>query len=95
MRPLPIPQARRRLPPPFYALLALLAALALPAQAEEFLPVRAAYQASTSVEAGRVVVRLEIAPDYYLYRDKLGFEPATPGVTFGKASLPVGVDHED
>ncbi len=65
------------------------------AAAEDFLPVRSAYKVATSAEAGQLVVRFEIAPGYYLYRDRLGFESATPGVTLGPASLPVGLDHED
>jgi thiol:disulfide interchange protein DsbD len=87
--------ALRRLLPAASLLLPWLAALLLPAQADDFLPVRSAYQVETAVEAGRLVVRFRIAPDYYLYRDKLGFEALTPGVTFGPPSLPVGVDHED
>ena len=95
MRPNPTAQARPSLLSWIYPILALLAALSLPARAEDFLPVRSAYQVETAVEAGRLIVRFRIAPDYYLYRDKLGFEPATPGVSFGKPTLPVGVDHED
>jgi thiol:disulfide interchange protein DsbD len=87
--------ALRRLLRTCSLLLLWLAALALPAQADDFLPVRSAYQVETAVDAGRLVVRFRIAPDYYLYRDKLGFEPVTPGVTFGTPTLPVGVDHED
>jgi len=62
---------------------------------DDFLPVRSAYKVATSAEAGELVVRFEIAPGYYLYRDRLGFESATSGVTLGKPSLPVGLDHED
>ena len=73
-------------------LLSLLAALAR--RPTDFLPVRSAYKVDRG-RGGRLVVRFEIAPDYYLYRDQLGFEPATPGVTLGKPALPVGLDHED
>ncbi len=66
-----------------------------PAADEDFLPVRSAYKVTTAVESGRVVVRYEIAPDYYLYRDRLGFETVTPGVTLAAPTLPVGIDHED
>ncbi len=79
-------------------LLALLSAflpLAPALAADDFLPVRAAYKVSTAVEAGNLVVILTAAPGYYLYRDRLGFESATPGVTLGKPSLPAGLDHED
>jgi thiol:disulfide interchange protein DsbD len=95
MRPALTVPALRRLIPAGSLLLLWLAALVLPAQADDFLPVRSAYQVETAVEAGRLVVRFRIAPDYYLYRDKLGFEAVTPGVTFGPPSLPVGLDHED
>jgi len=63
--------------------------------ADEFLPARDAYRFATSVTGNELVVRYDIAPGYYLYRDRLGFESSTPGVTIGQASLPVGEDHED
>ena len=62
---------------------------------DDFLPVRSAYKVATSAAPDELVVRFDIAPGYYLYRDRLGFESATTGVTLGKASLPVGLDHED
>ena len=62
---------------------------------DDFLPVRSAYKVATSAAPDELIVRFDIAPGYYLYRDKLGFESATPGVTLGTASLPVGLDHED
>ncbi len=96
MPPTTILQARRGLHPWLYLLLPLLAALTLaPAQAQDFLPVRSAYKVAAVVEAGRLVLRFEVAPDYYLYRDKLAFAPTTPGVSFGRPALPVGLEHED
>jgi thiol:disulfide interchange protein DsbD len=62
---------------------------------DDFLPVRAAYKVATAVEAGNLVVSFTVAPGYYLYRDRLGFESATPGVTLGPPALPAGLDHED
>ena len=62
---------------------------------DDFLPVRSAYKVATSAAPDELVVRFDIAPGYYLYRDRLGFESATLGVTLGTASLPVGLDHED
>ena len=84
----------------FVRLLALLLpalTVALPAAAaeDEFLPVRSAFKVSLAAEPNVLVVDLEIAPGYYLYRDRLGFESATPGVTLGQPTLPVGLDHED
>ncbi len=80
-----------------FALLLPFLALTFPARAadEEFLPVRSAYKVVLSAAPDELVVRFDIADGYYLYRDRLGFESATPGVTLGEASLPVGLDHED
>ena len=73
------------------SLLAPAAALA----ADDFLPVRLAFKPAVVLQDGELTVRYSIAPGYYLYRDRLGFESATPGVTVGPAALPVGLDHED
>ena len=73
-----------------------LAGLGLPARADtEFLPAAAAYKPQVSIANGQLLVRYEVAPGYYLYRSKLGFESATPGVTLGAPAFPVGEDHED
>jgi thioredoxin:protein disulfide reductase len=70
--------------------------LAAPARAaDEFLPARSAYKFTVLVAEEQLVVRFDIAPGYYLYRDRLGFESSTPGVTVGPPSLPVGEDHQD
>ena len=79
-------------------LLAFAGLLALPAPAaaeDDFLPVKSAFKVAVEAEPGVLVVNFEVAPGYYLYRDRLGFETATPGVTLGQASLPVGLDHAD
>jgi len=74
----------------------LLGLAGAPARAEQdFLPARDAYRFTTSVAEDGLVVRYDIASGYYLYRDRLHFESATPGVTLGPPSLPVGEDHED
>jgi thiol:disulfide interchange protein DsbD len=63
--------------------------------ADDFLPVKQAFRPTATFEDGELTVRYAIAQGYYLYRDRLGFESATPGVTVGPAALPVGLDHED
>ena len=63
--------------------------------ADDFLPPTAAFKPETSIADGQLVVRYVVAPGYYLYRDRLGFESVTPGVTVGPPALPVGEDHED
>ncbi len=70
-------------------------ALARADAAEEFLPPQAAYKYTAKVAQGDLVVKFEIAPGYYLYKGRLGFESATPGVTIRPPDLPVGEDHED
>jgi len=77
------------------ALLSALLPLAPALAVDDFLPVREAYKVSTATEAGNLVVILTAAPGYYLYRDRLAFESATPGVTLGQPSMPAGLDHED
>ena len=65
-------------------------------QAEDtFLPPKEAYKYTVEATQGDVVVRIDIQPGYYLYRDRLGLESATPGVTIGVPDFPVGEDHED
>ena len=63
--------------------------------ADDFLPPNVAFKPTISLAEGMLVVTYEVAPDYYLYRDRLGFESATAGVTLGAPSFPVGEDHED
>lgn len=89
-----LPPVRRCLQQ-FCLVFLLLAALPAARAADQYLPVRSAYKVEITAESGGLAVRFDIAPDYYLYRDRIGFESATPGVTLGAASLPVGVDHED
>jgi thiol:disulfide interchange protein DsbD len=65
-------------------------------QAEDtFLPPKEAYKYTVEATQGDVVVHIDIQPGYYLYRDRLGLESATPGVTVGVPDFPVGEDHED
>jgi thioredoxin:protein disulfide reductase len=66
------------------------------AQAEDtFLPPKVAYKYTVEATQGNVLVRINIQPGYYLYRDRLGMESATRGVTVGAPNFPVGEDHED
>ncbi len=57
--------------------------------AEDFLPPERAFRFSAMMEdAGSIIVRFDIADDYYLYRDKLQF--AADGATLGKPQVPDG-----
>ena len=50
---------------------------------DEFLPPKEAFKPTVAVVDGALTVSYEVAPGYYLYRDRLGFESGTPGVTVG------------
>ena len=63
--------------------------------ADDFLPPKLAFKPAAVIADGMLVVTYEVAPGYYLYRDRLGFGSATPGVTVGAPSFPVGQEHED
>jgi thiol:disulfide interchange protein DsbD len=80
-----------------FALLLLpwLAAGPAAAAEQDILPPQQAYKYTATIADGDLVVRYDIAPGYYLYRDRLGFVSTTPGVTVGAPDFPVGEDHED
>lgn len=64
--------------------------------AREFLPADEAFRLTAEVNAaGEPVVRFEIEPGYYLYRDKLALSATTPGVAFAAADWPAGEWKED
>ncbi len=82
----------------FLRKLVLCAAILLPIAegwAQEFLKPQEAFRYTVEADQGQLTVRYEIAPGYYLYRERLGFESATEGVTIGPAALPAGEEHED
>jgi thiol:disulfide interchange protein DsbD len=61
----------------------------------ELLDPSAAYRVTASADDGRLEVIWRIADGYYLYRDKLGFASASPGVTLGEAALPMPTEVKD
>ena len=63
--------------------------------ADDFLPPAEAFKYEASVSNGRLTVQYTVHEGYYLYRDRLAFESATPGVTVGPPEFPAGEDHED
>ena len=63
---------------------------------DEFLDPDVAFQLSTEVlDAHTLLVNLQIADGYYLYRDKFKFETDSPDITLLPASLPPGEVKED
>ena len=82
-----------------WLLLPLLALTALGAQAieeDELLDPAVAFAVSAeAVAADRVAVRWEVADGYYMYRERIGFESLTPGVSLGEPRMPQGKEKED
>ncbi|MGX5175390.1 protein-disulfide reductase DsbD [Aliikangiella sp. IMCC44653] len=58
------------------------------AQESEFLPVEEAFKLSTDVLDTEILVRFEIAPDYYLYKSRFKF--SAKGATLGSPMIPDG-----
>ncbi|WP_192036786.1 protein-disulfide reductase DsbD [Halomonas sp. YLGW01] len=84
--------------------LGLLLAFPLPLQAQlfssgggqgDFLPVEEAFIPHAWIDDDRVMVGIEAADGYYLYRHRLGVESATPGVSLGEPTLPAGTFKQD
>ena len=63
--------------------------------ADDFLPPTEAFRYEARVSDGRLTVEYRVHDGYYLYRDRLAFATATPGVTLGPPAFPAGEDHED
>ena len=75
------------------------ACLALPAvvagAAEEPLRPEQAFRYSAAAEGGDSVVRWDIEPGYYLYRERMSFATRTPGAQLGPAAMPEGLPYKD
>lgn len=63
--------------------------------ADEFLPAVEAFKYEVRASESALTVQYRVHPGYYLYRDRLAFESATPGVILGPPQFPTGEDHED
>jgi thiol:disulfide interchange protein DsbD len=65
-------------------------------RADEPLPLEAAFVPNPRFDsANELTVAWDIAPGYYLYRDKFTFEVGAGEIQFGAARLPAGVAHND
>ena len=78
-----------------FALLLGLLGFSAAQAADEFLPATEAFKYETRASETGLTVQYRVHPGYYLYRDRLAFESATPGVTVGPPQFPAGEDHED
>ena len=75
--------------------LALTAAPACLAVEDDFLPVEQAFEYAVTAEPGALLVAYNVREGYYLYRKRIGFATATPGVTLGATVYPKGLPHRD
>ncbi len=72
----------------------LLSALGIEASAQpKFLKVDEAFALESEQQGNRLLLRLRIADDYYLYRHRFSFQGEN--LTFEEPVLPAGTDHED
>ncbi|WP_336291441.1 protein-disulfide reductase DsbD [Aeromonas dhakensis] len=72
----------------------LLSALGIEASAQpKFLKVDEAFVLESEQQGNRLLLRLRIADDYYLYRHRFSFQGEN--LTFKEPVLPAGTDHED
>lgn len=72
----------------------LLSALGIEASAQpKFLKVDEAFVLESEQQGNRLLLRLRIADDYYLYRHRFSFQGEN--LTFEEPVLPAGIDHED
>lgn len=93
------PQARRmmvQLAAAALALLALQSVLLQPAWArQEFLPPDQAYRYTAEVDGDRIVIRWQVAPGYYLYKNKMAVASTLPTVQTAEPEWPKGETHTD
>ena len=63
---------------------------------DEFLPPEVAFKpAATAVAADRITVHWQIAPGYYLYRDRAKFSTPNTDAALGQPDFPEGEKHND
>jgi thiol:disulfide interchange protein DsbD len=73
-----------------------LAGLIEPDGGQDYLPAERAFRLSTEADAGTITARVQIAPGYYLYRDKAGITLLRgEGVKFGKPEVSRGKVKDD
>lgn len=63
---------------------------------DDLLPVEQAFKINASLaEPGRIALHVEIAKDYYLYRERIKAKSSQPGLTLGALELPPGKPTHD
>ncbi len=67
-----------------------------PASAPEFLPVEQAFELQpVESKGGKLTVTWRVTPGHYLYKARLSFASATPGLKLGAINLPKGKPYKD
>ncbi|WP_458527313.1 protein-disulfide reductase DsbD [Onishia taeanensis] len=61
----------------------------------DFLPVEEAFSPNAWIDDDRLMIGIEAADGYYLYRHRLSVENASPGVALGAPALPAGTFKKD
>ena len=77
------------------AVLLLLSCAARAGEPELLEPEKAFRFSARLIDAGRVEVRYEIAPGYYMYRDKFQFSAEPASLSFDASQLPPGKIKKD
>src|SRR5688572_93361 len=62
---------------------------------EPLMPEQAFRFSAEMIDAQTIAVRWQIAPGYYMYRDKFSFSVEPPPVELGRFGLPPGILKED
>lgn len=62
---------------------------------EEFPPAEKVFRYSVQADDHGITVYWNVAPGFYLYKNRLGVASATPGVSIGEPRFPKGKLHKD
>jgi thiol:disulfide interchange protein DsbD len=62
---------------------------------DAFLPPDQAFKLTANIKDGQAILGWIIAPDYYLYKDRISISSTTPGVRLGTPKLPKGDPKHD
>lgn len=62
---------------------------------DDFPPPDQVFRYLVEAKGNCLTISWDVAPGYYLYKDRLGVESGTPGVTVGAPDYPKGETHHD
>ncbi|MDH3976993.1 MAG: protein-disulfide reductase DsbD [Gammaproteobacteria bacterium] len=76
-------------------ILFLMSSTALSTRQPEILKPEQAFTYQISTTQDEIIVDWRIEPEHYLYKSRMSFVPATPGLTLGESRLPKGKPYTD